>query len=109
MAAGFYCLLVAGLGNHKREREREVLGFLGLNCSSPMDLAHGAAKGRAHSWVGFLVFSGGCFLFSCAFFCAQALHATGYQEEGGAGGEYLATKINPWGFFAGGLVATFKS
>ena len=75
-----------------------------------MDLAHGAAKGRAHHWAGFLVFSGGgCFIFSCAFFCARALHATGYWEEGGAGGECLATKINPRGLFGGGLMATFRS
>lgn len=43
------------------------------------------------------------------FFCAQALHATGYQEEGGAGGEYLATKINPRGLSGEELMVTFKS
>lgn len=43
------------------------------------------------------------------FFCARALHATGYWEEGGAGGKGLATKINPRGLFGGGLMATFRS
>lgn len=55
----------------KGQEGGKVLGFLRLLRSSPMDLAHGTAQGRAHYCIAFLGFSGGCFVFSRAWFVLE--------------------------------------
>lgn len=99
--------------SHKRAGGGEVLGFLRLLHSSPMDLAHGAAQGRAHYCIAFLGFSGGCFVFSCAWF---VLELSVQQDAGrkGKGASRLSKengsmKLFFFFFGGGGLKATFRS